>query len=292
MVEIVRPRRSVLYMPAINARALEKARTLPADTVIFDLEDAVAPDAKESARAQAVEAVRQGGYAPREVIVRVNGLDSDWGAKDLKAMGEVMPDAVLLPKIESANQIRTAANLLPEQLDLWCMIETPLGVLRASQIAAASGRLRCLVVGTSDLAKDLNVRPGPGREPLLTSLSLCVLAARAHGLAVLDGVYLDLEDDDGFVAACVQGRDLGFDGKTLIHPRQLAASNRIFAPSYEEVEEAQVIVDAFARAEAEGRGVVVVNGQLVEQLHVVQAQRLLALADAIEQREAGVKGEP
>jgi len=226
------------------------------------------------------------------VIVRVNGLDSDWGAEDLKAMGEVMPDAVLLPKIESASQIRTAANLLPEQLDLWCMIETPLGVLRASQIAAASGRLRCLVVGTSDLAKDLNVRPGPGREPLLTSLSLCVLAARAHGLAVLDGVYLDLEDDDGFVAACVQGRDLGFDGKTLIHPRQLAASNRIFAPSYEEVEEAQVIVDAFARAEAEGRGVVVVNGQLVEQLHVVQAQRLLALADAIEQREAGVKGEP
>jgi len=285
MAEVVRPRRSVLYMPAANTRALEKARGLPADVLILDLEDAVAPDAKETARAQAVAAVRQGGYAPREVIVRVNGLDTDWGAADLKAMGEAGPDAVLLPKIESADQVRTAANLLPEELPLWCMIETPRGVLRANVIAGASHRLRCLVMGTSDLASDLHARPGLSREALLTSLSLCVLAARANGLAVLDGVHLDLEDEDGFVDACIQGRDLGFDGKTLIHPRQLAAANRIFAPDDEEVEEAQVIVDAFARAEAAGQGVVVVNGRLVENLHVAQAQRLLDLADAIGQRE-------
>jgi citrate lyase subunit beta/citryl-CoA lyase len=286
----VRPRRSVLFMPAANTRALEKAKTLDADGLIFDLEDAVAPDAKAIARQQAAAAVRQGGYGPREVVVRVNGIDTDWGADDLKAIGEAAPDAVLLPKVEKVAHVRTAANMLPETLDLWCMIETPMGVLNAEAIASAVPRVRCLVMGTSDLATDLNARPGVDRAPLLASLSHCVLVARAYGLTALDGVHLDLDDDDGFAAACTQGRDFGFDGKTLIHPRQIAVCNRAFAPADADVEEAQVIVDAFERAEAEGKGVVVVNGRLVENLHVAQARRLLALADAIGAREQALAG--
>ncbi|HZD25060.1 MAG TPA: CoA ester lyase [Alphaproteobacteria bacterium] len=281
----IRPRRSALFMPGSNARALEKAKTLPADCVIFDLEDAVAPDAKATARGQAAAAVEAGGYGERELVIRVNGLDTDWGSDDLKAAAAAGPQAVLLPKVEHAAQVRTAATLLPEAIELWCMIETPLGVLNVAELAAASPRVRCLVVGTSDLSADLNVRLDTARTPLLASLSLCVLAARAHGLTALDGVHLDLDDDDGFLAACHQGRDLGFDGKSLIHPRQIASCNRVFAPESADLEEAQVIVDAFAQAEAEGRGVVVVNGRLVENLHVAQARRLLTLADAIARRE-------
>jgi len=285
MSETIRPRRSVLYMPASNARAIEKAKTLPADAVIFDLEDAVAPDAKVSARDQACAAVQAGGFGHSEVVIRVNGLGTEWSADDLRAVAVAEPDAVLLPKVERAGHIRTACNLLPEHSRLWCMIETPLGVLNMDAIAAASPRVRCLVMGTSDLSADLNARVGPGREALLTSLSMCVLTARAHGITALDGVHLDLEDDQGFEAACAQGRDLGFDGKTLIHPRQIGPANRAFAPDDADIEEAQVIVDAFAQAEAEGKGMVVVNGKLIENLHVVAARRLLALADAISVRE-------
>jgi citrate lyase subunit beta/citryl-CoA lyase len=198
-----------------------------------------------------------------------------------------MPDAVLLPKVENANHLRTACNMLPEALAVWCMIETPLGVLNVSALAAASPRIACLVAGTSDLAADLNVRPGARREPLLAALSMIVLAARVNGLSALDGVHLDLEDAEGFAAVCVQGRDFGFDGKTLIHPRQLEPANRIFAPDDADIEEAQVIVDAYEQAEREGKGLVVVNGRLVEYLHVAEARRLLHLADAIAERNDG-----
>jgi citrate lyase subunit beta/citryl-CoA lyase len=273
-------------MPASNERALEKARTLAADTLIFDLEDAVAPDAKGRARDQAMAAIRDGGYGDREIVVRVNGVDSDWGADDLRAVGQTMPDAVLLPKVENPNHLRTACNMLPEALSVWCMIETPKGVLNAPSLATVSPRIACLVAGTSDLAADLNAHPGPRRMPLWQSLSTIVLVARAHGLTALDGVHLDLEDDEGFAAMCQQGRDFGFDGKTLIHPRQIEPANRLFAPDDADIEEAEVIVDAFEQAEREGKGMVVVNGRLIENLHVTEARRLLALADAIAARNA------
>ncbi|MDP6342278.1 MAG: CoA ester lyase [Alphaproteobacteria bacterium] len=287
MAQPVRPRRSVLYMPGSNARALEKAKSLPADALILDLEDAVAPDAKVAARDQVVGAVEQGSYGPREVVIRVNGSGTPWHADDLAAAAASRAEAVLLPKVEGAGQVRAAAAALPEGMDLWCMIETPLAILHAEEIAAASPAVRCLVMGTSDLATDLNALHTPRREPFLTSLSLCLLAARAYGLAALDGVYLDLENDDGFEAACHQGRDLGFDGKTLIHPRQVEPANRVFAPSNQDITEADIIVTAFEQAQAEGKGVVVVNGQLVENLHVAAARRLLALADAITARQEG-----
>ena len=284
MSEAIRPRRSVLYMPGSNARALEKAKTLPADVLILDLEDAVAPDAKVAAREQVIAAVANGGYEPREVVIRINGPATAWHADDLSAAAASSAAAVLLPKVEGAGQVRTAAAALPDGMDLWCMIETPLAILHAEEIAAASPKTRCLVMGTSDLATDLNALHTPHREPFTTSLSLCLLAARAYGLAALDGVYLDLKDDQGFEAACHQGRQFGFDGKTLIHPRQVEAANRVFAPSDDDVAEADIIVTAFEQAQAEGKGVVVVNGQLVENLHVAAARRLLALAAAISAR--------
>jgi citrate lyase subunit beta/citryl-CoA lyase len=285
----VRPRRSVLFMPASNVRALEKAKTLAADTVIFDLEDAVAPDAKDTARDQAMAAVAAGGYGHREVVVRVNGIDTDWGANDLRAVGQAMPDAVLLPKVENAKHLRTACNMLPDALPVWCMIETPRGVLNAPSLAGVSPRIECLVAGTSDLAADLNARPGVRRMPLWQSLSMIVLTARAEGLTALDGVHLDLEDDETFEAVCMQGRDFGFDGKTLIHPRQIEPANRLFAPDDADIEEAEVIVDAFEQAERDGKGMVVVNGRLIEHLHVAEARRLLVLADAIAARNAEEK---
>ena len=273
----VRPRRSALYMPGSNARALEKARGLPADMLILDLEDAVAPDAKEAARHQVTEALTAGGYGSRELIVRVNGLETPWGRDDVAAIARRRADAVLLPK---------AADLLtrngaPESLRLWCMIETPRGVLRAAEIAAAHARLAGFVMGTSDLAKDLHARHVPGRLPLIVSLELCVLAARAHGLAILDGVHLDLDDAEGFAAACRQGAELGFDGKTLIHPNTIAAANEAFAPRAEEIAFAEKIIAAHAQAARKGQGVVVVDGRLIENLHVVEAERLVALAAAI-----------
>jgi len=281
MNDVIRPRRSVLYMPGSNRRAMEKARELPADVLILDLEDAVTPDAKVSARQEAVEAVERGGYGLREVVIRINGLDTQWHADDLTAAAASNAHAVLLPKVEGGRQVQTVAAALPERMDLWCMIESPLAILHAEEIAASSSKTKCLVMGTSDLASNLNALHTSRREPLAASLSLCLLAARAYGLAALDGVFLDLKDDAGFEAACLQGRQFGFDGKTLIHPRQVAAANQIFAPSYDEIVEAKIIITAFEQARSEGKGVVVVNGQLVENLHVAAARRLLALSDAI-----------
>ena len=289
MTTPARPRRSVLYLPASNARALEKARALPADALIVDLEDAVAPAAKEAARAQVVAALREGGFGPREVVVRVNGLETPWGRADLSALARAGADAVCLPKVESAAAVRAAEDALvaggaPEDLALWCMIETPRGVLAAAEIGGASPRVACLVAGTSDLVKDLHARHTAGRAEVLTALSLVVLAARAHGLAALDGVHLDLDDEAGLEAACAQGRDLGFDGKTLVHPRQIEAANRAFAPSAAEVDAARRVIAAHAEAVAAGRGVTVVDGRLVEALHVEEARRRVALAEAIAAR--------
>ena len=287
MATTVRPRRSVLYMPGSNARALEKGRGLPADALILDLEDAVAPDAKEQARARVVEAVRAGGYGRRELIVRVNGPYTPWGHADLLAVAASGADAVLLPKVESADAVRQAEQVLagagaPADLRLWCMMETPLGILNAGEIAGASPRLGGFVMGTSDLAKDLHAAHTRDRLPMVTSLGICLLAARAFGLAILDGVHLDLDDDEGFAQSCRQGAELGFDGKTLIHPRTIAAANAAFAPTHEEIAFSRRIIEAHAAAMAEGKGVVVVDGRLVESLHVRNAERLVALAEAIE----------
>jgi len=286
MLKSARPRRSVLYMPGSNTRALEKARSLPADALILDLEDAVAPDAKADARRNIGEAVGQGGYGRREVIVRVNGLDTPWGRDDVAELATCGADAILLPKVESAAMVRELEELMadagaPRSMGIMCMMETPRGILAADEIARASKRLTCLVMGTSDLVKDLNAAHTPDRLPVLTSLSLCVLAARASGLAVVDGVHLDLSDDEGFAAACRQGRQLGFDGKTLIHPKTIAAANAAFAPSAAEVEQAHRIIAAHAEAAKAGKGVVVLDGKLIENLHVESAKRLVALADAI-----------
>jgi len=291
MAASVRPRRSALYMPGSNARALEKARSLEADVVIMDLEDAVSPDKKEMAREAIGAALAEGGYGDRELVIRTNGLDSSWGADDLAFAAGAGADAVLLPKVEHAEQIWQAEEALsaagaPDNLSIWCMMETPLGMLHVEEIAAASPRLGCLVLGTSDLAKDLHALHTRDRLPFVTSLGLCILAARAYGLAVLDGVHLDLDDMEGFEASCRQGLEFGFDGKTLIHPKTLAAANRIFAPSGEEIAWSRKIIDAHAAAEADGSGVVLVNGKLVEALHVENARRILALAEMIEFRES------
>jgi citrate lyase subunit beta / citryl-CoA lyase len=280
------PRRSVLYMPGSNARAQEKARTLPADGLILDLEDATAPDAKGQARDVVCKNVRDGGYGRRELTIRINGLDTPWGAEDLEAASKAGPDAIVVPKVESALQVteierRMTRHGAPDRTAIWCMLETPLGILNAKEIAASSRRLVCLVMGTSDLTKDLHAMHTPLRLPMLTSLGLCLLAARAFGLAILDGVYLDIKDEEGFRAACQQGLEMGFDGKTLIHPDQVGACNEIFAPSPAEVERAHRIIAAHTAAAKEGKGVVVVDGRLVENLHVENARRLVALAEAI-----------
>jgi citrate lyase subunit beta / citryl-CoA lyase len=286
MAATPRPRRSVLYMPGANTRALEKARGLPADALILDLEDAVAPDAKAQARANVAQALAQGGYGKRELVLRVNGLATPWGHADLAAAAAMPLDAVLLPKVESADAVRQAEAVLagagaPESVAVWCMMETPLAMLHAEEIAGASPRVACLVMGTSDLAKDLQARHTRDRLPMLTSLGLCLLAARAYRLAILDGVHLDLADDEGFAAACRQGRELGFDGKTLIHPKTIAAANEAFAPAAEEVAWARRIIAAHAEAEAAGKGVVLVDGKLIENLHVEDARRNVALAEQI-----------
>src|ERR1051325_10692662 len=286
-----RPRRSVLFMPGSHPRALEKARALPADGLIFDLEDAVAPEAKETARAAAATALAAGGYAPRELLLRVNPLDTVWGQADLAIAATLPIDAVLLPKVENADRVRLTLGLLdalgaPPELSLWCMIETPLGVLAAAEIAAASPRVGALVLGTSDLTTDLHARPSRDRLPLMTGLGLVLLAGRAHGRAILGGVHLDLADAEGFAAACRQGRDLGFDGKTLIHPDQIAPANQAFAPSAEEVGRARRLIAAYAEANAAGKGALRFEGRLIEALHVAEARRLITLADAIAAQEA------
>jgi len=284
------PRRSVLYVPASNARALEKARALPADAIVLDLEDGVAPDAKPAARAAAVAAVA--ALAPREVVIRVNHASTAWAPADIAAAARSGARAVALPKVESPAEVHAAEDALvragaPAELELWAMIETPRGVLAADAIAGASPRLAALVAGTSDLVADLRARHVPGRAPVLTSLSLLVLAARAHGLAALDGVHLDLDDAAGFEAACAQGRDLGFDGKTLVHPRQIEPANRAFAPDAAAVEHARRVLAAHADALSRGSGVAVLDGRLVEALHAEEARRLVALAEAIAARGLG-----
>jgi citrate lyase subunit beta / citryl-CoA lyase len=286
MTAPVRPRRSVLYMPGSNERALGKARTLPADGLILDLEDAVAPDAKVGARDRVCQALAAGGYRPRETLIRVNGMATPWGFADLEAAAASGADGVLLPKVESAEAVRQALAVLdgagaPADLPLWCMLETPRAMLRADEIAGASPRLGGLVMGTSDLAQELRAAHTPLRLPLLTALGLCLLAARAHGLPILDGVHLDLADEEGFAAACRQGAELGFDGKTLIHPRQIETANQAFAPGEAELAEARRIIAAHEAAVLQGKGVVVVDGRLIESLHVAEAQRRLQLAQAI-----------
>ncbi|RMF16157.1 MAG: CoA ester lyase, partial [Alphaproteobacteria bacterium] len=276
--EDIRARRSVLYMPGANARALEKAKTLECDGIILDLEDAVAPDQKAAARKQVAAAVAAGGYGHREVVVRINRLDTPWGRDDLAAIARTGPDAILLPKVESVDEILELENALGDfgggpQLALWAMIETPRGVFAVDRIADASPRLKVLVMGTSDLAKELHARHVPGREPFLYALERCVMAARAAGIAILDGVHLDLADEAGLVAECEQGAAMGFDGKTLIHPKQIAAANAAFRPAAEEVEGARRVLAAWDAALAEGKGVAVLDGRLVENLHAEIARR-------------------
>ena len=285
----IRPRRSVLYMPGANERALEKAKTLPADALILDLEDAVAPDAKPDARKRVAAAAASGDYGNREITIRVNGIGTAWHDDDLRAAAEAGPDAVVVPKINSADEVHAVERVLeaagaPDRTTIWAMVETPIAMLHAVEIAASSERLSVLVMGTNDLANELQAEHVPGRAPLLTGLSLSLLGARAAGKVILDGVYNNVRDPEGFEAECLQGRQFGFDGKTLIHPNQVEPCNRIFAPSAEEIEKSQEIIKAFEEAKAAGRGVVTVNGRMIENLHVDNARRILALADAIGDR--------
>ena len=278
-----RPRRSALYMPAANARAVEKARDLACDVVILDLEDAVAPDAKDLARQQAVEAVRAGGFGRREVVIRVNGLDTPWGADDLAAASTARPAAVLAPKVSSAADVAAYDAALTGETRLWVMIETCAALFALDAIAAcaASSRLDAFVIGTNDLAKEMRCRLTVDRAPLLGPLSLSVAAARAHGLTILDGVYNGIEDEDGLARQCAQGSEFGFDGKTLIHPKQIAFANQAFSPAPDEVHWARIIVEAFDLPENASKGVLRVEGRMVERLHLAQARRLIAVAEAI-----------
>lgn len=291
MSKFVRPRRSVLYMPGANTRALEKARTLPADALIFDLEDAVAPEAKEAARTNVVLAAESRAYGKREIAIRCNGLGTPWAEADIEAVAKSGADALLVPKVESAAQVTHVVSLLdtagaPPEMAVWAMMETPKGILRAEEIAGAHPRLGLFVMGTNDLVKDMRARHTPMRLPMLTALGIGMLAARAHGLTILDGVYNDIQDAAGFRAVCQQGLEMGFDGKTLIHPSQVEPCNEIFAPSPSELEMAGKIVAAFRQAQAEGKGVVTVDGRMIENLHVEQAERALALASAIKELQA------
>jgi citrate lyase subunit beta/citryl-CoA lyase len=278
-------------MPASNAKAIDKARTLDCDVVILDLEDAVAPDAKETARVQAVEAVKNGGFGRREVVIRCNGLDTPWGAEDLIAASQAGPDAVLVPKVNDAAGVAAydaALSAAPAMTALWAMIETGRSLFRLDEIAAAraSTRLSAWVMGTNDLAKEMRARQTPGREPFVAALGLAVAAARAYDLIILDGVYNAIDDDAGFEAICEQGVDFGFDGKTLIHPRQVEICNRVFSPSADEVAFARAVIAAFAQPENAGKGAIRVEGRMAELLHLTQAQRLVAVDQAIAQAVA------
>ena len=283
----IKPRRSVLYMPGANERALEKAKTLAADALIFDLEDAVAPDAKEAARERVCAAATSGEYGRREVTIRLNGIDTQWHDADLRAAAQAGPAAVVVPKVNSPGDVHNIERALelggaPDHTKIWAMIETPVAMLHAEEIAGASERLTVLVMGTNDLANELHAEFVPSRAPLLGGLSLALLAARATGKVILDGVYNDVKDLEGFESECLQGRQFGFDGKTLIHPGQLETCNRVFAPSAEEIEKSQKIISAFTEAKVEGLGVVTVDGRMIENLHVDNARRILALAEAVE----------
>ena len=281
-----RPRRSVLYMPSSNERALEKAKTLACDALILDLEDAVAPDAKEAARANACAAVQSGAYGHRELTIRVNGMDTQWHADDLAAAAKAGPDAIVVPKVSSAGQVRDLVAAMeqagaPEKTTLWAMVETPIAMLHADEIASASPRLSVLVMGTNDLNKELYAQFTPDRGPLLTGLGLCLLAARAHGKAIVDGVFNNVKDPDGFAAECRQGRQMGFNGKTLIHPGQIEPANEAFAPSEADVDHSRRVLEAWDTVLAEGKGVATVDGRLIENLHVETAKRILAMHEVI-----------
>ena len=284
----IRPRRSALYMPGSNARALEKAKTLDADVVIFDLEDAVAPEVKADARAQVADAVRLGGYGRREVVIRINAPDTEWSKADVDAMAAVRPDALLVPKVSTPDAVAAIERWLAEAdpgIKLWAMIETPLAILNVNQIAAAAAapgsRLACFVVGTNDLIKDTRAEMDAARTPALFWLSATVTAARAYGIDVLDGVYNNFKDLEGFERECAHGRMLGMDGKTVIHPTQIEAANRTFSPAAEDVEWARRVLNAFEQPENQGKGVIKMDGQMVELLHAEMAKRVVAIADAI-----------
>ena len=288
--ETILPRRSVLYMPGANERALEKAKGIDADALILDLEDAVAPDAKAEARERVCAAASSGDYGSKEVTIRVNGLDTQWHASDIAAAAQAGPAAVVVPKVSSVSDVHAIERGLeaggaPDHTRIWAMVETPVAMLHAEEIAAASERLTVLVMGTNDLAKELHAEHVPGRQPLLTGLGLCLLAARATGKVILDGVYNDIKDEAGFEAECLQGRQLGFDGKTLIHPNQVEPANRIWAPAPEAVDDARALIATFEEAIAAGKGVVTHNGRMIENLHVDNARRVLAVAAAIAGRD-------
>jgi citrate lyase subunit beta/citryl-CoA lyase len=291
----IRPRRSVLYMPGSNARAIEKARTLPADAVILDLEDSVAPDAKAAARQQVADAISAGGFGARELVIRINGLDTEWWIEDLNAAAKAKPDAVLVPKVSSMQNLEDVADRLVDisadhKIRIWAMMETPLAMLNAREIAAAAKdvetRLAAFVMGTNDLAKETRARITPGRAPMLPWLMNCVAAARSFGIDILDGVYNDLGNAEGFAQECAQARDMGFDGKTLIHPNQIEPCNAAFSPSADEVAQAKKIIAAFDLPENEHKGVVQLEGRMVERLHADMARRTVAIAEAIAARGA------
>jgi citrate lyase subunit beta/citryl-CoA lyase len=289
----IRPRRSVLYMPGSNARALEKAKTLDVDALILDLEDAVAPDAKETARQQVRDAVAGGGYGSRELVIRVNGSATPWGAADLDMAIAAQPDAILLPKVSSPADLERVAHRLnaarvPARTALWAMMETPLAMLNAGAIAAAAAnpetRLACLVMGTNDLAKETRAALVPGRAPMRPWLMTCVAAARAYGIDIVDGVYNTLDDEDGFAAECREGVEMGMDGKTLIHPKQVAPCNAAFSPADEDIAWARRIIAEFEKPENAAKGAIQVDGRMVERLHAEMGARLVAIADAIAAR--------
>ena len=286
MTKSIRPRRSALYMPGSNQRALDKARELPVDVVIMDLEDSVAPEAKELARANVIAAIAAGGYEHREVIVRINGYGTPWWKDDLVAVAKSGANALLAPKISGADLLSKLGDLLaingaPDEMRLWAMAETPEAIIKINSIANADPRLEVLVIGTSDLAKELRIPPDPDRIGLLPALTASILAARAHGLDILDGVFGDLVDADGFIRSCEQGRKLGFDGKTLIHPGQIEVANRVFGVSATDVAAATEIIKAWEAAVAKGSGIAVVNGRMIENLHAEEARRVLELNAAI-----------
>jgi citrate lyase subunit beta / citryl-CoA lyase len=291
MALLLRPRRSALYLPGNNSRALEKAKTLSADVLIFDLEDAVGPDAKADSRTRVIEAISSGSYRPHELVVRVNGSDTVWHDDDLAAVARSGAEGMLVPKVETDDQVQALDAALdaldaPESLQLWAMIETPRAFLRAEEIASASDRLTVLVIGTNDLVNDLHGLHVPGRAPIVPALSLAALSARAAGKAILDGVFNGVTDAAGFAAEAQQGREMGFDGKTLIHPSQIAPANDAFGPSPKQLADARQVVSAYERAQAAGDSVIVVDGRMIESLHVRDAQRLLALDALISERAA------
>lgn len=279
----IKPRRSLLYLPAANARAIEKARMLACDVVILDLEDAVAPDMKNEAREQAVAAVREGGFGRRELVIRINGPDTPWHAEDLAAVRTARPDAVLLPKVNAPDDIAASARALGGDIPLWAMIETAQSIFRLETIAATAHRhpLACFIMGTNDLSKELRASVLPGRAAFIPFLMMAVAAARAHGVAVIDGVYNAFEDDEGLLAECRQGVEMGFDGKTLIHPRQISHCNAAFSPAAAEVEWARKILAAFDEPENAQRGAIRVDGKMVERLHLAQARYTIALTEAV-----------